>query len=133
MCPSVSRIFVGRHLPLIGSIMFSAYVASRNFLDLQKLQLGEGHPCVPGSAVTEVTHLCAIFRQSEPDREDVTKLLEYVQGDKSNAFNKEQKDSLVVAASICLSTMVAPDGSLASHTDTHGGQKLQTHLYTYVY
>ena len=127
MYPCVRRIFVGSHLSLIGSIMFPAYVASRDFLDKQSAILGVRNECVPISAVHETNHLCAIFRQSVPDRDDVTRLLECIQADRSSAFNKEQKDSLVVAASQCLSSTVS------THTDGPGGQKLQTHLHSFEY
>ena len=127
MYPCVRRIFGGSHLSPIGSIMFPAYVASRDFLDRQSAQLGVHHSCVAMSAEKETLHLCTIFRQCVTDREDVNRLLECIHNDKSIAFNKEQKDSLVVAASQCLSS------AISTHTDGQGGQKLQTNLHSFSY
>ena len=113
--------------------MLAAYVASSEMLALQRATLGETHPTVAGSTKSEIAHLSNIFRQSPPDRDDVTKFMAHVNHDRCGVFTKTQKDSLIDAAAIRLSTTVAIDGVAEIHSDLRAGQRLQTNLFSFRY
>ena len=113
--------------------MLAAYVASIEILALQRKALGETHPTIDGSTRSEMAHLSNIFRQSPPDREDVTKFMARLNHDRSGVFTKTQKESLIEAAAIRLSTTVAIDGVTEIHSELRAGQRLQTNMWSYRY
>ena len=104
--------------------MLAAYIASSGLLAQQREALGDSHPVIEGAAKSEVAHLIAIFRRSPPDRVGVTQLMSFVHQDKSRSFSQTQKQSLIEAASVRLSTTVATDGVVALQGDLHAGQKM---------
>ena len=113
--------------------MLSAYTASVQFMNTQKEIIGPDHRCVHNTQVSEVAQLTKIIRTTKPCRCDITALMKFVQLDKSNAFSPPEQQSLLEAASLRLSSLVAEDGTLSVHMDMHGSQKGQTHMYSYNY
>ena len=57
----------------------------------------------------------------------------FVHQDKTGVFSQAQKESLIEAASVRLSTTVVAGGVVALQADLHAGQKLQTHLHSFRY
>ena len=114
--------------------MLQAYTVATTFMLTQRRSLGATSEAVLHTQASEVTRLKKIFSQAEPDRSDVTDLLDAIHRDTTNAFTDEQKYSLVEAASLRLSSTVSgPDGAADVACDLHGTQKSQTHLHSYHY
>ena len=113
--------------------MLSACTASQAFIIEQRTCMGLSHHLVGSTQISEVSHLTRIFRSSTPDRADITALLQCVRNDKTNSFTEDQTLSLIETASVRLSSSVGIDGAIVLQGDLHGGQKSQTHLYTFNY
>jgi hypothetical protein len=114
--------------------MLSAYMVAKKFLLAQRQPLGPTSPQVVHSQASETLHLKKIFSRCDPDRSDVTSLLDYIACDKSDAFTGDQLFTLVETASLRLSsTVVGGDGALDVVCDLHGTQKSQTHLHSFLY
>ena len=71
--------------------MLAAYTVTTKFITTQRRSLGATSAAVLHTQASEVTHLKKIFSQAEPDRSDVTALLDAIHRDTSNAFTDEQK------------------------------------------
>ena len=71
--------------------MLAAYTVTTTFMLTQRRSLGATSEAVLHTQASEVTHLKKIFSQAEPDRSDVTALLDAMHRDTSNVFTNEQK------------------------------------------
>ena len=121
-------------LPIIRSMMLSAYKTSAALLAELREAIGEEHHSEVTTQSTEVTHLKSIFRSSPPCREDFTALLQHLNREGKNAFSSEQRQDLIDVARNRVSTTVAGDGEFAPMlSDMPGSQKTQTHVHTYRY
>ena len=120
-------------LPTNRSKMLSAYTASVEFINTQKEVMGPDHRCVHATHVFEVAQLTKIIRTTKPCRCDITALMKFAQLNRSNAFPLPEQQSLLEAALLRLSSLVAEDGTLSVHMEMHGSQKGQTHMYSYKY
>ncbi len=65
-----------------------------------EIAIGPTRHLVGSTQQSEVAHLTRIFRHEEPDRADVTALLQFLREGTSEAFTQEQKTRLVEAASV---------------------------------
>ena len=113
--------------------MLAAYKSSQELLVEQRTTLGDTHPIVGTTQASEVLHLTRLFRSTPPDRSDITSLLQFVRNDISRAFTNEQHVSIIEAASVRLASTADGDPDAALMGELHGGQKIQTHMFSYNY
>lgn len=112
--------------------MLPAYTASVQYLEECRTALGPDHRNTAVATSTELLHLKNVFRKEELGsdcRTSVTNLMKHIRNDTSSVFSEEDRTSLIETASSRLSS--SSSSPLAS--DLKGGQKCQTHDYTFNY
>lgn len=112
--------------------MLPAYTASVQYLAECRTALGPDHRNTAVATSTELLHLKNLFRTEElgsDRRTSVTNLMRHIRNDTSNVFSEEDRTSLIEAASSRLSS----SSSTPLARDLRGGQKCQTHDYTFNY
>lgn len=112
--------------------MLPAYTASVQYLQECRTALGPDHRNTAVAISTELLHLKNLFRTEElgdDRRTSITNLMKHIRNDTSGVFSEEDRTSLIETASSRLSS--SSSSPLAS--DLKGGQKCQTHDYTFNY
>ncbi len=112
--------------------MLPAYTASVQYLEECRTALGPDHRNTAVATSTELLHLKNLFRTEELGndcRTSVTNLMKHIRNDTSGVFSEADRTSLIETASSRLSS--SSSSPLAS--DLKGGQKCQTHDYTFNY
>ena len=110
--------------------MLAAYTGSVEYLEEQRLTLGDGNPLAASSRDQEVLHLTRIFRTGRADRASTAAILKSLRGDSSNIFTVAQRKALAEAISTCVASAV--DTDLVTD-EMIGPKKEQTHMTSYSY
>ena len=110
--------------------MLEAYRASVSMLQEYKLAMGN----ISASArETEFRHLSRLFRNEAPsvrNRTEITDTIKHIRTDASDTFSPAQRTSLIEVAT---ASMKGDDLGEVDMNSLHGGQKSQTHLFSYNY
>lgn len=112
--------------------MLPAYTASVQYLEECRTALGPDHRNTTVATSTELLHLKNLFRTEELGsdcRSSIANLMKHIRSDTSGVFSEEDRTSLIETASSRLSS--SSSSPLASNLK--GGQKCQTHDYTFNY